>query len=509
VRIDSFMSGEAIDRVTEFVFLMAPDGAILDANSAALEGYGYTRAEMLSLNIRDIRALQGQDDIERQMSETALEGTVFQTRHLRSDGSRLDVEVRFARVSKDGERALLSLVRDVSDRTGVEAQLAAFALHNEALLEATREGIHVLDREGYLVDANRAFCEMLGYEREALLHMHVSDWDAQWSADELMRRVTSLFERPALLETRHRRMDGTVRDVEISGVGVTLDGRDYLYVSARDITDRKREAMALMVSENRYRELSGNLEALVQARTRELERSTEQLEQALEIEHVFLAGVSHELRTPLNSIIGFSALLESGAAGELPPEAHKQAGFVNESGRQLLAVVETLLDSTAIVAGVVRPIIAPFDVDGLIDSVEAAMAPQFRGTPVAFSIARPGGSLMLESDEVRIREILFKLVGNANKFTATGSVTLAVSLDDQTWRFEVTDTGVGIDTCDLGSIMEPFRQLPQEGVAKTRGAGLGLAICEKIAEALGGAIEVESCLGVGSTFTLALPAVVH
>ena len=109
------------------------------------------------------------------------------------------------------------------------------------------------------------------------------------------------------------------------------------------------------------------------------------------------------------------------------------------------------------------------------------------------------------SDVGKIRQILFNLIGNAVKFTKQGSITLDVTLDGGHVRFAVTDTGVGIAAQDIDIIMDPFRQLPQPGVAKTQGAGLGLAICAKIAEALGGEIIVQSEPGVGSTFALTVP----
>jgi two-component system CheB/CheR fusion protein len=243
----------------------------------------------------------------------------------------------------------------------------------------------------------------------------------------------------------------------------------------------------------------------VEQRTAKLDRAVLALEQAVSTKNRFLADVSHELRTPLNSIIGFSTILASDGAGELPEEARKQAGFIRESGRELLSVVNTLLDSASIEAGVVKPKIEPFRLDDLLSSIESTMGPPVRKAGLEFAINGPSAPVTVVSDCGRIREILFNLIGNAMKFTSEGSVTLDVSADQRKVSFAVTDTGVGIHPDDLAKVMEPFSQLAQPGLAKSQGVGLGLAISSQIAALLGGHMAVASELGGGSTFTLVLP----
>jgi PAS domain S-box-containing protein len=128
-------------------------------------------------------------------------------------------------------------------QAGILQHLATLSLRNQTLLELASDGIHVLDDQGNVVEVNAAFCRMLGYTREEALQLNVADWDAQWSAEELLAKVRELIApaaHPLVFETQHRRKDGALRDVEINCVAITLDGRDYLYASARDITERKR-----------------------------------------------------------------------------------------------------------------------------------------------------------------------------------------------------------------------------------------------------------------------------
>jgi len=142
------------------------------------------------------------------------------------------------------EKDFLVVTFDViTERKLTEKSLATLAARNQALLQTAIDGIHVLDGQGHVVDANAAFCRMLGYTREEMLRLNVSDWDAKWSKEDLLARVGELVARtftdPIMIETRHRRKDGTLLDVEINMVGVVLDGSNYLYASAHDITWRK------------------------------------------------------------------------------------------------------------------------------------------------------------------------------------------------------------------------------------------------------------------------------
>jgi PAS domain S-box-containing protein len=155
----------------------------------------------------------------------------------------------------DGSILWHGFITDITERKEAEACMTALALRNETLLQMASDGIHVLDSEGRVLEVNTAFCAMLGYTREELLQLNASDWDMQWSEAELRQRIGELFQRQAVFETQHRRKDGVIRDVEINGVGVELDGQRYLYAAARDITQRKQAEKEILASEARLREI--------------------------------------------------------------------------------------------------------------------------------------------------------------------------------------------------------------------------------------------------------------
>jgi signal transduction histidine kinase len=210
------------------------------------------------------------------------------------------------------------------------------------------------------------------------------------------------------------------------------------------------------------------------------------------------------LRTPLNSIIGFTHILREGLAGPINDEQAAQLAMVGNSGKHLLSLIDDVLDLSRIEAGRATTSIEDIGLESLIEVVRGmvdSMA-DAKGLHLAFSVGSVTGPL--RSDPRILVQILVNLVGNAIKFTDSGTVSLVVSGDGEATAFEVSDTGCGIGASDLPHIMESFYQAPRPDRITT-GTGLGLAISSQFATMLGGALDVESELGVGSTFKLTIP----
>jgi signal transduction histidine kinase len=221
----------------------------------------------------------------------------------------------------------------------------------------------------------------------------------------------------------------------------------------------------------------------------------------------FLARMSHELRTPLNSIIGFSEVMLMGLAGELSEEQHRQTEMINSSGKHLLQLINDILDLSKVEAGSTEVVPAPFDAGALVRSVGETVAVQARERGLELLVDVPPEPLGVVSDERLVRQILLNLLGNALKFTEEGSVTIRVAREGASVRFEVVDTGPGIDAEHQVHIFDEFWQLtPQDG-SKPKGTGLGLAISSQMAQLLGGTLACTSAPGQGATFTLTLPLV--
>ena len=244
-----------------------------------------------------------------------------------------------------------------------------------------------------------------------------------------------------------------------------------------------------------------------------LEERAQQVAEANRAKSRFLANVSHELRTPLNAIVGYNGLAIDGVYGKLGGElgvAHERIG---KAAEHLLALVNDVLDLAKIEVGRMRVDAEPVDLRALVDSVVTVIEPIAAAKDVRVDVVLARDLPRLTSDPRHVRQIVLNLVSNAVKFTERGAVTVVARRDerarDERVIISVEDTGIGIAESDLERIFDEFEQVRPSGRgdSQQRGTGLGLAIARKLARLLGGDITVESRLGRGSRFSLALPIV--
>jgi signal transduction histidine kinase len=275
--------------------------------------------------------------------------------------------------------------------------------------------------------------------------------------------------------------------------------KSELEIVNKELEETNRGVMAL------YHELSAELDRTNQgvvALYAEIEDKNEQLREASEAKSRFLRSISHELRTPANSVIGLTRLLTDPSGAPLSAEQLEQIEFIRASASDLLRLVNELLDLSRAEAGALQPDPAPVDL--------ALLFEELRGP--AESLLRPGVRLVVgdaptvNTDADLLRHVLRNLLSNAAKFTAEGTVEVAAARDGELVVVTVIDSGMGIAPEDLARIFEEFYQVRTPLHASVKGTGLGLPFAQRVARALGGSIEVESTPGVGSTFTLLLPA---
>ncbi|MCX6969130.1 MAG: amino acid permease [Verrucomicrobia bacterium] len=226
----------------------------------------------------------------------------------------------------------------------------------------------------------------------------------------------------------------------------------------------------------------------------------------------FLAVMSHEIRTPMNGVLGFANILKS------TPLSEEQMEFVQTictSGEALLVIINDILDFSKIESGMFKLDPRPFELRDCVDEAVALCAPE-RLRPIGLTaVVDPAVPEWITADYTRVRQILINLIGNAVKFTETGSVEIRVGVEpapddanpgDQLLRFSVTDTGIGIPPDKLDSLFKPFSQVDASSTRQYGGTGLGLAICKSLISLMGGGIWAESVEGTGSTFHFTLPA---
>src|SRR3989454_591374 len=243
---------------------------------------------------------------------------------------------------------------------------------------------------------------------------------------------------------------------------------------------------------------------------RELSRLNLELDQASKLKDQFLANVSHELRTPLNSVIGFSDLLLTGQVDGAPLSETQRDYLetISRNGRHLLQLINELLDLSKIAAGRMELHREPVALGTLLREAAASVHAQLEARRHTLSIEPPGDPVRVTADRGRVLQVLLNLLSNAIKFTAdAGRITLAARLEDggRYVRVAVSDTGIGIAPHDTAKLFQEFVQLDASPSRRYEGTGLGLALSKRLVELHGGAIGVESQLGVGSTFWFTLP----
>jgi PAS domain S-box-containing protein len=243
----------------------------------------------------------------------------------------------------------------------------------------------------------------------------------------------------------------------------------------------------------------------------ELVAAKEAAEQASRAKSVFLANMSHELRTPLNAIIGYSEMLQEDCQQHALPEMQEELARIQRSGDILLELISNVLDLSRIEAGKIELENELFDVAAAVDSVVETIGPLARQNGNRVAVLYPAAPLTTVADLTRFRQSLLNLAGNACKFTKNGQVSLEArrhTEDGRDWiSVHVRDTGIGISREQIGKLFQTFSQADSSTTRKYGGSGLGLAISRRFCNLMGGDISVESAPGVGSTFTLRIPAV--
>ncbi|MGH1480192.1 MAG: ATP-binding protein [Geminicoccales bacterium] len=238
----------------------------------------------------------------------------------------------------------------------------------------------------------------------------------------------------------------------------------------------------------------------------ELRLARKNAQRANEAKSAFLAAMSHEIRTPMNGVLGMAELLLT--ADDINPKHRRRIEIIQRSGETLLTLLDQILDLSKIEADKLEVNTSPFNLRDLIHDIHGLFEPKAQGKNLWLDIRdRLGADHLVIGDPLRIRQILSNFLGNAIKFTEEGGISLTVTLDRRSdkqaiARFEIKDTGIGIEPGAIQRVFSPFEQGDRTTWSKFGGTGLGLAICKKLALLMGGDVGVESEQGKGTTFWL-------
>jgi len=396
------------------------------------------------------------------------------------------------------------IARSVAQRgSQVEAQLRASEERFRSLWETTSDAVLIVTVDHTIRFANPGVRQMFGYRPDELdgqpLALLQPERAYAVHKAALQRYLESNLRTQdwSGVETWARHRSGREFPVELVFSELQLDGEAHFVGFLRDITKRKE-------AERAVREANEQLEQRVAERTGELRAANERLMELDRMKSQFLATMSHELRTPLNSILGFTSLMREGMAGPLTDEQRRQLGFVHASGEHLLALINDLLDLSRIESGRMDVALAPFDFAAVAAEVGVNLKPLIVQKKLRLEFGLPGTLPML-GDRRKCYQVLLNLANNAVKFTERGHVRIEASARDGRLHASVSDSGIGIRPEQLQLLFEPFRQLDGSPRRLYEGTGLGLHLCRKLLDLMGGEIHVHSDFGHGSRFTFSVP----
>jgi signal transduction histidine kinase/CheY-like chemotaxis protein len=378
--------------------------------------------------------------------------------------------------------------------------------------------------------------ETIGLEVSNCKPFSATEMDGEFGRVLVTREICLINDIPEDTTFNFAATSGTFRPAEIMTVPLIIGNEISAVISFANIRKYSPEAirlihglqnplstgMSAMLANRRIQKLTEELEyrnmeleaqknelesqaTELHSQNTELEMQKTRLDEANRLKTNFLSNMSHELRTPLNSVIALSGVLNRRLAGKIPEDEYSYLGVIERNGKNLLDLINDILDISRIEAGKEEIEITRFNMCDIGNDVVSLIMPQADEKGIKLLKTVDECNIQVESDERKCRHILQNLIGNAVKFTEKGTVEIIVNKDAINIEITIKDTGIGISEKNLPHIFDEFRQADGSTSRRFGGTGLGLAIAKKYAEMLGGNITVKSELGRGSEFTLILP----
>ncbi len=493
---------EAVAR-TDIIVRTAMDGIvtftrdafkITSLNPAAEAIFGYTSGQLSGQTLTRLiqpnaqnQDLPTEDFLRRLILNMTGDGVHFEVHGLKADGTLFPLEITITEGQAGSQHFYAGIFRDVTERKQQEKALMTNRANLSAIIENTPDWIWSVDHDFRVITFNTTakltFHTVFGQDLEAgvnIFDLLPDELRATWQIyySRALRLDAVMVEQRFDSEEFNADMELTFNPI------VSTDGMvTGVSVIAHDITQRKHVE-------------------------RELQNAKEAAESANRAKSAFLANMSHELRTPLNAIIGYSEMLQEDAEDFGYEDIVPDLGKIQSAGSHLLDLINNILDLSKIEAGRMELYLEEFSVKDMLHELSTItkLLMQKNNNQFELEVAQDIG--LQRADLTKVRQTILNLLSNAAKFTEGGRVTLRAWREDDYIVYEIADTGIGMSPEQVGSIFNEFTQADASTTRRYGGTGLGLTISKRFCEMMGGRIQLQSELEVGTTFTIILPAVV-
>jgi len=470
--------------------IITSDFHFVKANTAFCQMLGYTETELFQLTVIDISHPDDMLENKVLIQQALNDKTSFyqmEKRYIKKDGEFIwgHLATSFFYNDKGELTHFFAKVEDITERKLIQEKLSRSEKRYRQLFVDNKAVELLIDpTNGKIVDFNKAAVRYYGYSESQLKSKNIADINISSKAEIMEEMDSAKAEKRNYFTFKHRLASGDIRDVEVYSGPIELEGRILLYSVIHDTTAWK------------------TAEA-------KLEQAKEAAESANRTKSEFLANMSHEIRTPMNAVIGFSDLLRTVVTNK---KQKKYLEAIRTSSKTLLTLINDILDLSKIEAGFLDIQYEPIDLTVLLKEIQQIFSLKIAEKKLEFfvDIDKNLSNYMI-LDEIRLRQVLINLIGNAVKFTQQGYIKLSVrhisagkNQGRITLIITVEDSGIGISEEQQTKIFESFTQVQGQSTRQYGGTGLGLAISKRLVELMNGKITLHSTVGKGSVFEITL-----
>jgi len=475
----------AVEAAPVSVVITDGDGKIEYINPEFVNVTGYTEADILGENPRILKSGIHSDTFYKEMWDTISANKTWSGEicNKKKNGNFFWEQASISSIinSKGEITHYVAAKNDITEKKNIRSnlELTQFSVDNSS------EPIFWVLSDASIYYVNNSTCEILGYSRKELLSKHIQELEAyvEHTTESWRKNLNKLRkEKVFTLESNMIRKNGEVFPVEVAHTHKVLDGKEFIFVNMRDISDRKEAQIAM-------------------------ENALRSAEESTRAKSSFLANMSHEIRTPMNAIIGMSYLAQQ---TELDKDQKDYINTINMSAKSLLDIINDILDFSKIEAGKLDIENIDFSIKDSIENIISISSQKIseKGLDLIINMDKKIPEIVT-GDPVRFSQILTNLISNAVKFTDKGKVEIQTKLIKKNKNkvkieFSISDTGIGLSKENANKLFESFSQADTSTTRKYGGTGLGLAITKQLVKLLDGEIKVESTEGTGSTFSFIL-----